>query len=309
MLVNAVREYWRKGVNEQKLTVIKAVGVANLVEENLDVLHIQALHEVLPPDPLTPVTTSTTAHAVSQPKRVVVVTLRAARALAVVVVLVEEAAAGLGALGDALGVGVGVDVDAVGRALEEGLVLHGPAHNLDGNILEGEAVEAVGPLEPALVLVVEDRGNLGALILGDRGVGLPPDADVDLAVIPRVSPRPAPLCLEVWNKNWREDIPVGGHELVPAKVLEAKQALGVRVEAVVPDLLKRRHELARRVPTTLALGGPVELGARALAHGSRRLLLPNRAVEVREGRHVGRRGRGGQGEEDRLRCDLHLGML
>lgn len=98
-----------------------------------------------------------------------------------------------------------------------------------------------------------------------------------------------------------------GHELVPPKVLEAKQALGVRVEAVVPDLLERRHELARRVPTPLALRGPVEVGARALAHGSRRLLLPDGAVKVRQSRHVGRRGRGGQGEKDRLRCELHSG--
>ena len=112
--------------------------------------------------------------------------LRAAGALAVVVVLVEEATAGLGTLRDALGVGVSVDIDAVSRALEEGLVLDGPADDLDGDLLEGEAVEAVGPLEPALVLVVEDGGDLGAVGLGDGGVGLPPNADVDLAVFPRV---------------------------------------------------------------------------------------------------------------------------
>lgn len=162
--------------------------MANLVQEYLDVLHIQALHEVLPPDPLTPVTASTTAHAVREPERVIIVALRAAGALAVVVILVEEAAAGLGALRDPLGVGVGVDVDAVGRALEEGLVLDGPADDLDGDLFEGEAVEAVGPLEPSLVLVVEDGGDLGAVGLGDGGVGLPPDADIDLAVSPRFSP-------------------------------------------------------------------------------------------------------------------------
>lgn len=160
--------------------------MANLVQEDLDVLHVQALHEVLGPDPLTPVTTSTTTHSVRQPERVVVVALRAAGALAVVVVLVEEATAGLGTLRDALGVGVSVDIDAVSRALEEGLVLDGPADDLDGDLLEGEAVEAVGPLEPALVLVVEDGGDLGAVGLGDGGVGLPPNADVDLAVFPRV---------------------------------------------------------------------------------------------------------------------------
>lgn len=56
----------------------------HLVEKNMHVLRSQGLQEIFRPDPLAPVTTSTAAHAVRQPQRLVVVPVGAGRAAAVV---------------------------------------------------------------------------------------------------------------------------------------------------------------------------------------------------------------------------------
>lgn len=106
----------------------------------------------------------------------------ASRASAVVVVLVEEAAALLAALRDALGVGVGVDLDAGDVALEDGLVLDCPAHDVDVDGLVRELVEAGQHGDPLVERLA--HGGLGLLAhLGRHGLGaLPAHAVVDLAL-------------------------------------------------------------------------------------------------------------------------------
>lgn len=139
----------------------------HLVQKNVDVLRAKKLHEILGANTLAPVTTGTAAHAISQPQRLVIVPLGTASTAAEVAALVEEAAARLGALRDALAVDVGVDVEALGGALEQGLVLDGPAYDVDADVVVGEPVVAVQVAEPLLVLLVDGHGDLVALGLGD----------------------------------------------------------------------------------------------------------------------------------------------
>lgn len=153
--------------------------MAHLVLQDVDILSVDGLHEVLAANSLAPVTTSASAEAVSEPQGLVVVVGGAGSAAGVVVVLVEEATAGLGALRDALAVGVGVDVEAAGVTLEQALVLDGPADDVHLDRGVGEVVVAVDPLEPLLVLGVDDAGDLGALGGGEGRGRLPSDTHVD----------------------------------------------------------------------------------------------------------------------------------
>lgn len=162
------RVRFTRGVEKKQLTIIKRKGVTHLVEQNVNVIAVETIHKVLTADTLAPVATSTAGEAISQPERLVVVTISTGSTAAVVAVLVEEAAARLGTLRDALAVGVGVDLDAVGGALEEALVLDGPADDVDLDVLKGEVVVAVQPLEPLLVGCLDCRGNLFTLSGCDR---------------------------------------------------------------------------------------------------------------------------------------------
>ena len=60
------------------------------VEENVDVVRAQELHEVFPPDTLAPITASTAAEPVGQPEGLVIVSLSATRAAIVVAVLYSQ---------------------------------------------------------------------------------------------------------------------------------------------------------------------------------------------------------------------------
>ena len=153
--------------------------MAHLVEENLEVVATESLHHVLLANPLAPIATGTATHAVGEPEAVVIVALRASRALAVVAILVEEPAARRSALRDTLSVGVGIYINTVSRALEEGSILDGPTDDLDVDLGEGEGVEAVKVREPLLVLLAQRCSDLAALGFGDRRAGLPANAVVD----------------------------------------------------------------------------------------------------------------------------------
>lgn len=137
------------------------------MQKDMDVLRSKSLQHILRANPLAPVTTSTATHAISKPQRHVIVPLGATRTAAVVPGLVEEAAARLGALRDALAVDVRVDVKPVGGALEQALVLDGPAYYVDADVVVGEPVVAVHVAEPFLVLLADGCGDLVALGLGD----------------------------------------------------------------------------------------------------------------------------------------------
>lgn len=140
---NASSNWTRSNAGYFRLTVVQTKGVAHLMEQDRHARRVNRIHEGLPAQSLTPVTTSAPAETVSKPEGVVVVAGFTARALAVVAALVEEAAAGREALGRTIGVGVGVDIDVVSRALEEALVLNGPSNYIDDNVTEGESIVAI----------------------------------------------------------------------------------------------------------------------------------------------------------------------
>lgn len=228
---------------------------------------------------LTPVTTSTTGHALGQPERLVVVSVGTTGALVVVAVLVEEAAALLRALRNTLRVDVSVYVKASSGALEEALVLDGPSNNVDLDVGVGEVVEAIEPLEPLVVLSLESGGNLLTVGSGDGLVRLPSNAHVQLAL--------------------------AGDELVPAVVLEA-QGIRVSLEAVVPDLLEGSGEVRGGVPSGLTLGGTV---AGEVLPGSGLLdaaeALPNGSVKIRLGRGALGCGRRSEGQKASSSRETH----
>lgn len=148
------------------------------MQQDMNIIRFQVLHHILRPNPLAPISTRTTAHALSQPQTLVIVRGLAALAAAVIAVLVEEAAARLGALRDA--VGVDVRVHTVG-ALDQRYVGRGPPDHADADVGPGEVVEAVELLEPLLVLGREGGGDLVLLRGGDALAGVPADAVVDFA--------------------------------------------------------------------------------------------------------------------------------
>lgn len=200
--------------------------MAHLMEQDVNIRRPKRADEILPSDPLAPIAAGATVKPVGKPKGVVVMRVGAARARPVVPVLMEEAAAGLGALRDTVGIGISVHGDAVGRALEQALVAHGPADNFYVDARVREPVVPVQPGEPLLVLRGVDGGDLGALGLGHGRARLPPHAHVDL--------------------------PARRVQLVPPVVLEAPE-VRVRVHAVVPDLEERRGEGRGRAPARLPL--------------------------------------------------------
>lgn len=243
----------------------------------MDVSSADLTHEVLPANSLTPITTSTTTHTVSEPQRVIIVSGSTASTLAIVVVLVEESATGGSTLRDALAVLVGVDVNASGRALEETLVADSPADDLDVDVAVGEVVEAVEPLEPDLVLGLECGFNLLALGLGHGGAGFPSNAHVDGSVW---------LLILVMSARARESgLPLVGNELIPTIVLKAKEiSIVVGLLAMVPNLLQRRGEGRRRVPARLSLHGSISTKLRQRSSLNGRKSLPNRCIEIGGGR-------------------------
>ena len=116
-----------------------------------------------------------------------------------------------------------------------------------------------------VVLPRYSRRDLVALLLRDRGVGLPAHAYIDLA---RNHGNTVNICTLSWGCRGPATeqsvlgvrLPVVGPELVPAVVLEAEQAVGVGIHAVVPDLLELGREFGRRTPAGLS---PTRVRARA----------------------------------------------
>lgn len=193
--------------------------MSHLVEQNVDVSSAKLSHKILPSNSLTPITTSTTAHTISKPQRVIIVSSSTTSTLAIVVVLVEESATRRSTLRNALAVLVSVDVNASGRALEETLVADSPADDLDVDVGVGEVVEAVDPLEPFLVLGLEGGFNLLALGFSHGGARLPANTHVDGTINISVNLDIPPED----NMTLRRDLPLVGNELIPTIVLEAKQ--------------------------------------------------------------------------------------
>lgn len=215
------------------------------MQEDVNVRRPKRTHEILAPNALAPVTTSTAREPIGKPQRDVVVPGRAPGAGAVIIILVEEAAARRVALRDPAAVAVGVDVDARRRALQEVLVADGPADDLDGDARVGELVEADQPLHPLVVLGLQDRGDLVALGFCHRGAGFPPDAVVDLSGKAGVS--------GALGRQRATLLPFVGDQLVVSVILESKRVAICR-HLMVPHLLEGCDEVRWRVPCCLTLG-------------------------------------------------------
>lgn len=205
--------------------VVQAVGVAHLVQEDVDVLRVEVVEHVVDGQLLAPVAAEAAhlpVHALAQPQRDVVPARLALGAPAEVVVrVVHGAAAGGVALGDAVRVGgVGVDVQARRVALEQGGVVGRPSGDGHVHRLVGEAVEpGQGLGHPLVVLGAQHRLELLALLGGNSaGARVPADAVLDLGL--------------------------GRHDVVIAQVLE----LGVVRGVLVPDLCEALDEVRRRIP-------------------------------------------------------------
>lgn len=204
--------------------------MTDLMLENVNVLLTKEIHEVLPSDTLTPITTGSSLHTIGQPEGVIVVSLSASGAATVVTVLVEETAALLGTLGNALGVSVGVDIKTLSRTLEKALVLDSPSNDIDLDFFIWKVIVTGNPLHPSTIRVLERTGDFGALLSSHRSARLPANADVELAL--------------------------SSDDLVPAVVLEA-ECVAVGLDFVIPDFLEGCGEVGGRVPAGLALGGTV----------------------------------------------------
>jgi hypothetical protein len=131
-------------------------------------------------------------------------------ATAVIAILVEEPSTSLSTLWNAIGIGVGVNVNAGGVSLEQGLIPHSPADNIDLDSVIRPTIESGKSSNPLVVGAAGGRGDLRTL-LGSNGLrGIPADTVVDLAS--------------------------SGHDLVEAVVFEA-ECIAIRLDFVVPDLI------------------------------------------------------------------------
>lgn len=218
--------------------------MTHFVQKDGHLLLVDAIHEVLPPHPLSPVTASTATEAISQPQALIVVPRLATGAFTVVAILVEEASASGCTLWCAFRVSVGVDIDTVGRTLEEALVADGPSNDADVDVAEWEIIEAVEPFKPELVLLGGFGGDLVALGLSHGGVGFPTDTHLN---------RPASSDSFSRLFVFSNDLPLSGHNLVPAIVGEAVKSSRVRIQLVLPYLLKRSAQVAGGAPSILPL--------------------------------------------------------
>ena len=268
--------------------------MTHLVQKDGHLLLVDAIHEVLSPHPLSPITASTATEAVCQPETLIVVPRLATRAFAVVSILVEEAPTSGSTLWCASRVRAGVDIDTLGRALEEALVADSPSDDANVDVAEREVIEAVEPFKPELVLLGGFGGDLVPLGLSHGCVGFPADTHLD---------RPAlsdsfPLLVIL-----RNDLPLSSHYLVPAIVGEAVKSSRVGIQLVLPNLLKRSAQLAGRTPSILPLEWAV-----VWAKGSWRSIgeeFPDGGIAVSDRsvqRHC-RASKGGQGEKSRLHIE------
>jgi hypothetical protein len=154
-------------------------GPYHLVEQNVHRIRVKVVQHVLRSNLLSPRPSVTALKTVSQPERVVEVTRSASLAAAVVAIEVSITSASNVAHGNTIGIEASVDIKAVGRALEQALVLDSPAHDVDLDVFVGEAVIAIEPLEPLLILLVVLASDLGSLGSSHGLLGVPSDTDVE----------------------------------------------------------------------------------------------------------------------------------
>lgn len=166
-------------LGDHTVKVIKTKSVTDFVQINVKVGGTKVVHKVFPSNPLPPVAASAAAEAISEPKRLVIVTSGAARAPAVISILVEEAAARRRALGSTPAVRVGVYVNARRRSLQERSVTDSPSDDVDLHIRVREVVKSVEVLEPLQVLLPRNSCDLITLGLTHGSARLPADAKID----------------------------------------------------------------------------------------------------------------------------------
>lgn len=229
------------------------------MQKNVDAVRVKVVHKVLTTNLLTPVMTKTTLKTILQPERVVVVAVSTSLAATIVAIKMSITSTGDRAHRDTVSVEFSVDLVTSSRALKLGLVLDGICDNIDLDLVIREAVVAVEPLEPLLVLSVIGTGDLSSLGLGDGGARVPSDTDVK--------------------------VPFVSHDLVEASVDVGIEATVVGLLIVLPDLLEGSFQVCGRVPARLALDGTVarHVGKAALALGLSEKSLPNGTVEIRLG--------------------------
>ena len=162
-----------------------ALGFYHLVGQDMNILEPSESMKIPLPNSLSPVVPKTTLKPISQPKRLVIMPINATRAFSVVTTLMKYAPTSRSAFRLAICVSGGVDITTTRGSFKSALILDSPPHNLDVDRSEWIAVEAIGSLEPFLVLRYEGSCNLVALGSRDGSGRIPPNADVDSAGMTR----------------------------------------------------------------------------------------------------------------------------
>lgn len=248
------------------------------MQKNVDAVGVKVVHEVLTANLLTPVMTKATLNTIFQPERVVIVAVGTSFAATIVAIKVSIASTRDRAHGDTISIKLSVDLVTGSRALKLALVLDGICDDINLDLVVREAVVAVEPLEPLLVLGVICAGDLGSFSLGDGGARIPSDTDVKVTFV--------------------------SHDLMEASVDVGVGSTIVGLLVMFPDLLEGGFQVRRRVPTRLALDGTItrHVGEAALALGLGEKSFPHGTVEIRlgDGRESEAAEDGGDGRDTHI---------
>ena len=131
------------------------------MQQNVDILEIEVLHEILLTNTLAPVTTSAAFETISKPQALVcdivsvcilceygrelrwhtIVTIRPSSTSAVVIILMKETSTARITLRNSLFIGSSIHLNTRGIALQQTLILDSPSDHIDIHRLVREPVE------------------------------------------------------------------------------------------------------------------------------------------------------------------------
>jgi hypothetical protein len=226
------------------------------VQKDVNAVRVDVINEIITANLLAPVLAVTTLKTIFQPERVIKVAVSASLTATVVAVQVSIASTSDRTHGDTVRIELSVDLVAGSRALKLSLILDGVGDDVDLDLVIREAIVAVEPLEPLLVLSVVGGGDLSSLGLRNGCVGVPSNTNVEVTLV--------------------------SHDLVETSVDVGIDAPIVGLLVMFPDLLERSLQVRRWVPARLALDRTISRNVReaalALRFGEKR--LPDRTVEI-----------------------------
>lgn len=144
---------------------------------------VKCRQEILAPNTLAPVTTSTAIHSFREPKRDVVLMGFSSRAGFIVFVLMEKAATSGVTFRDTVCICGVIDVDARGRTFEEVRVSSSPPNYTNRNIVVWPAHKSSEIVSPFLDVCLERTGNGCALSLGHSSGRVPTDTEAEFPTL------------------------------------------------------------------------------------------------------------------------------